>query len=247
MKSVKNVLLSVGILCSTIVFGQNNSIEFGVEGGGSLISLRGDGFVVDKNVNDVGFATGFSFLYHFNDHFSLKTNMFYERKGNEINYFYHELPFDKQDIYIKEKFENKYQLDYLTLPVLARYSFGKQKNFFVNAGGYVGYLLKSTLINNELPKVGRVEKDNTRSFSRLDFGITAGIGGQINLKDNLKLSIELRNSLGLQNIGKIDKENYNEGKGLILKKDGLSTNSTTMLIGLSYHLPKSTKNEKAIE
>ena len=241
------MFLTVCILCSTLLFGQTNTIEFGVEGGGSLISLMGDGFIIDKNVDDIGFATGFSLLYHVNDHFSLKTNLLYERKGNKIHFFYHELPFDKLDIYIKEELEIKYQLDYLTLPVLARYSFGKQKNFFVNAGGYVGYLLKSTSISSDVPKVGRVETDNTGSFSRLDFGITAGIGGQINLKDNLKLSIELRNSLGLQNIGKIDKENYNEGKSLIIKKDGLSTNATSLLIGLSYRLFTSTKSEETID
>lgn len=240
MRSIKLFFLSVGILCSTVLFGQINTIELGVEGGGSLISLRGNGFIVDKNATDVSFATGFSLLYHFNDHFSLKTNLLYERKGNRINYFYQELPFPKNDIYIKEELETQFSLDYLTLPVLVRYSLGKQKHFFVNAGGYVGYLLEAKGRSTEVPKVWqRSESEITDKFSRLDFGLVAGIGGQINLKNNIILSIELRNSLGLQNIGKEDNENYQGG--LIIKKDGLSTNSTSMLIGLSYRLSKSTK------
>jgi len=246
MRRIKLFFLSIGILCSTLLFGQSNTIELGVEGGGSLISLRGNGFVVDKNVTDVGVATGFSLLYHLNDHFSLKTNLFYERKGNEIKYFYHELPFTKNDIYIKDELETQFKLDYLTLPVLIRYSLGNQKRFFVNAGGYVGYLLNAKGISKALPKVwSRKETDLTEKVSRLDFGFVVGIGGQINLTNTVMLSIELRNSLGLQNIGKEDNENYEEG--LIIKKDGLSTNTTSMLIGLSYRLSRPAKSNDAID
>lgn len=249
MKNIKNVLLVGGILFSTLLLGQTNNIELGIEGGGSMVSLRGDGFLADENVNDIGFATGFSMLYHFNDHFSLKTNLFYERKGNKIEYFYNELPYDDLvEIYIKDELETKHQLDYLTLPVLARYSFGKQKNFFVNAGGYVGVLLKSAVISHNVPKHGRYESDITRRLSRMDFGLSTGIGGQINISNNLIMSMELRSNFGLQNIGKDDSENYNESNGmLIIKKDGLSTNATSLLLGVSYRLSKSTKNDETLD
>lgn len=245
MKSIKTLLLLIAVLYSTITFSQISKYEIGIEGGLSSVSLRGDGFIVDKSVADITFTTGFSLLYHFNDHFSLKTNMLYERKGNRINYFYHELPYATLDFHIKEELEAQYRLDYLTLPVLARYSFGKQNNFFVNAGGYLGYLLKSTVISNGVPKVGRKETENTERFSRLDFGFVVGVGGQVKLKSNIILSVELRNSLGFQNIGKEDDEYYQSS--LIIKKDGLSTNSTSLLIGLSYRLSKPTRGDDTID
>ncbi len=245
MKKINQLLLLITLLYSALAFSQVSKYEIGIEGGVSSVSLRGNGFVADKNVADVSFATGFSLLYHFNDRFSLKTNIFYERKGNTINYFYHELPFDKMDVYIKEELEAQYRLDYLTLPVLARYSFGKQNNFFVNAGGYIGYLLKSMVISSKFSKGGRQETDNTGQFSRLDFGFVSGVGGQVNLKKDIILSVELRNSLGLQNIGKEDDEYYQSD--LILKKDGLSTHTTSLLIGLSYRLSKSIKRDDVID
>ncbi len=248
MKNIKNVLLVGGILFSTLLLGQTNNIELGIEGGGSMVSLSGDGFIADRNVNDIGFVTGFSMLYHFNDHFSLKTNLFYERKGNMMKYFFNELPYDLVEIYIKDELETKHQLDYLTLPVLARYSFGKQKSFFVNAGGYVGTLLKSVVISHNVPKHGRYESDITRRLSRMDFGLSAGIGGQINITNNLIMSMELRSNFGLQNIGKDDSENYNDSKGLlIIKKDGLSNNTSSLLLGVSYRLSKSTKNDETLD
>lgn len=110
---------------------------------------------------------------------------------------------------------------------MARYSLGQGKNFFVNAGPYLGILLKHEQVYDAVNQLPEAKVDGTDDVQRIDYGFSVGLGGQVNLQDNLKLSLELRNNLGLYNVTKTPE--------VIIGGDAI-TNSTNILLGLSYLL-----------
>jgi len=69
-----------------------------------------------------------------------------------------------------------------------------------------------------------LEKDNTDNFERLDFGIATGLGVNFPIRNNIFMSLEVRNNLGLSNISSLPVGN--DGK--------IKTNSTNLLIGIAY-------------
>ena len=143
-----------------------------------------------------------SFQYAFNDRFAANVGLGFEMKGtqNESGSFY-----------------NRY--NYLLLPVKGKMNFGAGKNFFVEFGPYVGYLLTNTVL------VEGTKYHDDGSYKKVDFGISFGAGYRIVLAQNLGMTIKISNNLGLINIQKQDSEN----KKFI--------NSISILIGVVYCLP----------
>jgi hypothetical protein len=118
--------------------------------------------------------------------------------------------------------------DYLTIPILGRLTFGKKIEFYVNAGPYLGYLLKQKDITEASGEYPKTEIDNTDNFEKLDFGLTTGLGMNYPLLEKLLLTVEIRNNLGLTNTSSLPVAN-----------DGsIKTNSTSLLIGVTYRLGK---------
>lgn len=187
--------------------------------GPSLISLRGND-ILDKN-NDLsfGFSSGLSFQYNFPKLISIRTNISFERKGFTTQ----GSATDQNGNQIGEITVHSY-FDYLTIPILGRLTFGKKINFFVNAGPYIGYLIKQTNVTEAFSEYPKTETDNTDKFKRIDFGVTTGLGARIPIKSKIFLSIEIRNNLGLTNISSLP----------VVNDGSIKTNSTNVLFGIEY-------------
>jgi hypothetical protein len=94
----------------------------------------------------------------------------------------------------------------------------------VNAGPYIGYLIKQTDITEAFGEYSKTKNDNTDNYKRTDLGITTGLGARFPIKNKLFLSIEIRNNFGLTNISSVPVVN-----------DGvIKTNSTNLLFGIEY-------------
>jgi hypothetical protein len=199
--------------------GQNSKFEIGSEGGAGLISLRGDSrFSYDAAL---GFTGGISFQYNISGLFSLRTNISYEKKGakDKITYI---------DINGVEIGESSMHINnsYIVLPLLARFSFGKDIKFFVNGGPYFGYLIKSTYLYDAIAEVPEVKYDDTANKERFDFGLTAGTGVLFPVKKRVLISLEIRDNFGLSNIYDSDVS--------------LKNNSLSLLAGVAYRFGMST-------
>ena len=217
----KIILILIVSLFSHITFGQ---VYLGLETGPGLISLNGNDITEEFTDHTISFSAGLTFKYHFSQKSSLKTKLAFERKGAVTK-------FEVNDPFGNITGDGKLHLryNYLTIPLLYQFNFGNKVKFFINGGPYIGYLLKQ----KDVVKVDDLPKrtaDNTDDFERLDFGMTAGIGGMIPINNDLMLTTEIQNNWGLQNL---NKNTSSSSK--------LHTNATNLLFGIVYKLGQKKK------
>jgi len=132
----------------------------------------------------VDYSTGLSFQYNFTQTLSLRTGLAYERKGavdRNVTFT------DNNAIKLFSTDIHTYY-DYMILPFLVRASFGKRTAFFVNAGTYAGYLLQATYVYKD-PREGKTKFDFTNQTKKFDWGLSAGLGVSIPIKEKLMLPL----------------------------------------------------------
>ena len=204
-------------------FGQQESKHaLGFEGGAGVSFLRGLENIEEYHNPTLCYAAGINYQYSFNESFSFFSALDYERKGSVVN----ATATDQSGEPVGEIVAHA-NYDYLVLPLLARFSFGKQLKMFMNAGPYVGYLLKVTSVTDENDIIPHTELDVTDESYKYDFGISAGLGMKIPIKNKISFNVEVRNNLGLVNTRSAPIE---EEWGAV------KTNSTNLLLGVTYIL-----------
>lgn len=132
----------------------------------------GSGTLTESNTTNDSYSTfllGIQSNYQFNEKMTLKTDVYYTRYGAEndidFNYLY---------------------LDYLNIPVLAKYFIGNKNNFNIQLGPEFGFLMSSD-VNEE-------NVDNL--FNVFNFSGVLGVG--YDFKNNFTLAVSYR--AGLTNI-----------------------------------------------
>ncbi|WP_299822892.1 porin family protein [uncultured Pontibacter sp.] len=223
MNKILLVLGVVLILSSTVSFAQSNAIRIGIEGGPNRSSFWGNDFAEKGGYTKkaINFSSGVSFEYHFTDLLSFRSGLAFERKG---------VTFQVQQIdESRTKFgtaTGRSTYDYLTLPLLAKITLGDNPVFFVNAGPYLGYLLKQTNIIEDSDIQPGSREDRTGDNRKLDLGITTGLGAGVKVTDKVLVTMELRYNLGLYNISAVPV--YNNGE--------VRTKSANLLIGIAHRI-----------
>ena len=102
-------------------------------------------------------------------------------------------------------------LNYIEVPVLAHIYFGRRGRFFINAGPEVSFLLSESTSANfnpedmaslpDFPIKNRTnEQMNIAVSNRVDYGITAGLGGEFSINRRNAISLEARVYYGIGNI-----------------------------------------------
>ncbi len=223
MKTFLSILMALLFtLWGSAAYGQSNKFELGIEGGTTFASLYGNPFLDSLHRTSRSGVGGLFVQYHLNECFSLRTHVAYERKGSTIPNF------------VLDPIRNpgseatmRIAIDYLTLPLLLRATFGKKIPFYVNAGPYIGYLMGQS-ISVEVTGEGNTSIGGpSLPFRQLDAGITSGLGFSVPIQPQISLSFELRNNIGLLNIG--------DAPVTPAISDGnIKTNSTTLLAGIAY-------------
>lgn len=218
---MKNTLITLAFIAIGVTSPQaqtSNRYDWGIEGGPNLNTFRMSGnpfFSIEPAVYGSG---GFIFQYNTKKILSFKTGFSFQRKGYQI-----------KDLFFTDNMGNYTgsgkivaTLDYITLPLLVKASFGKKTQFFINAGPYAGFLLngKSRAFNGN--KV--VDEDNfTGDVNRFDFGVTGGIGIAVPIKESWRIHAEVRNYFGLMDL---DESAFSD----------LYTNTTDLRLGVVYRL-----------
>jgi hypothetical protein len=203
---------------------QIHRYEIGVNIGPNLTRLHGNGlsryydwrFTFTENV---------SFQYNLTKSFALYTNIAYESKGCTGKNM-KLIDSSGTNRGSNNPFDFNYQ--YLTMPVLIRYITSGQYKFFVNAGPYVGYLLKYVETLND------VEVNRTSDMHKIDLGFTTGIGTLLPVNDHWSVSIELRNSLGFYNVRKSQEIYQTAPVRPVTDLNPVTTTSTSLLFGAHY-------------
>jgi opacity protein-like surface antigen len=184
MKKLFTTLAILLGVCSVTLAQRNNNnpVEFGVNIG------YNDAYVIESsnyNSASVGGANfGFSAEYHFSDRWSIKGKLIYDQKGWGNGYITTTdgTTFDGVD----------FQLNYLTVPVMASWHFGRSRNWYLHFGPYAGFLLSAKESPDNL--------DVKDIFNSTDFGVAFGIGVKFPITNNVKLFIEEDGQGGISDI-----------------------------------------------
>lgn len=189
------------IFAAILVFGLSatsfaqakGDVEFGVNVGynSSTVSTTDDSAEAGN-----GFNVGVAADYYFSDRWSIKGKLIYDQKGWDKGFI--------TDLDSGNTFSTDYNLNYLTVPVMANWHFGKKRNWYLDFGPYVGFLLSA-----EDTRFGIDVKDG---FNTTDFGLAFGIGVKIPLSDKVKLSLEYDAQSGLSNVFKESDTNVLNGR-----------------------------------
>lgn len=129
-------------------------------------------------------ALNFAFVgeYYFSDRWGIKSKLIYDQKGWGNGYVVTE----------NENYITDYNVNYLTIPIMANWHFGSTRKWNLNFGPYVGFLLKA-----EDDKKGMDFKD---AFNSTDVGIALGIGYKFPVSDTTKIYIEYDEQYGFTDV-----------------------------------------------
>ncbi len=158
-------------------------VEFGVGLGVNFSTITNSD--LDANTG-TGLNVAFSGDYYFSDRWSIKAKLMYDQKGWNDAYYSNGIDEYRTDV----------NLNYLTIPVMANWHFGKNRQWYLNFGPYASFLTGA--------KETEGGDDVKDSFNTTDFGLELGIGVKIPLNDKLKLYLEYEDSAGFSDIGKGD-------------------------------------------
>ena len=222
---MKKIIFTTTLLLSTILLLAQNKVKIGVNSGLTYSNFRGNDTPVTGKKYGLDFMGGISLEYSLSEKLSIKTNLTYDKKTGIVksNYMY-QPSFDSPSIVVNQKVRNIY--NYLTIPILIKYNFGKNNSYFVNGGPFIGFLLNSKLkdVSKQTPSNFDYDQDTTDLNKKTDYGLSYGFGKLIPLNEKNDLVIELRQNLGLVNTS--DVFVYNNGE--------IKTNSFNLILGWSF-------------
>ena len=162
----------------------NGDIEFGVNLGLNVSNVS----TIDSDVNaksKISFNAGLSGEYYFSDRWGIKLKLIYDSKGWANGY----IEGDNNNTITTD-----FKLDYITVPLMANWHFGSNRNWYLNFGPYLGILTSA--------KDSKLKKDHKNAFNSTDFGLAFGIGYKFDVGSNTKLFIEYDAQSGFSEIFK---------------------------------------------
>lgn len=188
-KTIGILFLIVGFTSNTFAQQAKGDIELGADIGYNFSNALN---ALDYYGVNSGFNFGVATDYYFSNRWSIKGKLIYDQKG-----------WDDSDLLFLGTFpielDSKnivYSLNYLTVPVMANYHFGKKRNWYLNFGPYVGFLL------NAEDNLNRSDIQN--DIYSTDFGFDYGIGVKFPVSNELKFFLEFDEQVGMKNVLKDD-------------------------------------------
>jgi hypothetical protein len=216
---MKRILLSLVLLTAislTALCGQDFRFDIGVHGSPSLVFLSGNSFLKNNSKPTLGYMVGGHLQYNFRRIVSIRTEVNFESKGTHEN---------STTTYSQQV----HNFQYVNVPILLRLTFGHKLFFMINAGPYVGALIKD-VVTTEQAIGSSSTSDYTNNFSRFDAGLVGGLGLGVTIAKRLVISFEARQNFGLYDINRNTTVDGFAGT--------VRTNSTNFILGLSLKIGK---------
>jgi hypothetical protein len=154
-RPVRNLAFLFVLLLGVGGAGLAGQTHIGVQGGLSIPNIRGG-----NNVQSMGFTSrkgpyfGLFADFSLAPHFSFRAEINYASQGGKrdgMQAIITDLPTDlpvPPGLTLYADFHNETILDYIEIPLLAEYSWGNKPRFYVNAGPYVGFLLRAKVVTS---------------------------------------------------------------------------------------------------
>jgi len=153
-RRVRVAVTLVSFVVASAGFAPALDFSIGAHGGLSIPNIRGN----QTNIFTQGFGSregpffGIFVESRFSSHFSLVAELNYTSQGGQRNGLQPitmELPPGLEvppGTILYGNFHNETILDYIEIPVMARVTFGNRLRFFLNAGPYVGFLVRALAV-----------------------------------------------------------------------------------------------------
>src|ERR1700712_3495371 len=186
-KFITTLLILSGIYTAASAQTRNN-LEFGGNIGYNVTNITYSGFNDYDGYNYYlsRFNAGVSLEYYFSDRWGIKGKLIYDQKGGGNG----TLTFNDGS----EVDNVNFRLDYLTIPVMANWHFGRARNWYLHFGPYVGVLISA--------KESYTNTDIKDAFNSTDFGFAAGIGVKFPVSRSVKMFLEVDGQSGLTDLFK---------------------------------------------
>jgi hypothetical protein len=219
---MKKYWLALSILYCSNSFAQQHKFEYGIQTALNINSAYGNAVTSEYKSTLTGFGAGVHLRYNATSHAGIKATLQFDQNG----WSYRSVTFNGTGLAPLNKGDVLYKLNYINLPVLATYSFGKKIIFTTGAGFFTGVLVSDHFtikIKEPSPNTTTTKSSSTKSFN---FGIAAEAGIQIPLQSKLKLDIGLHDTYGLTNTL------INNGPN----KSVIKTNVFSFIVGVSMKM-----------
>ncbi|MGY4536362.1 hypothetical protein ACVW0P_000769 [Mucilaginibacter sp. UYNi724] len=182
MNKFFTTLIAVCVI-STASFSQTKGTnQFGIQVGYNATTVTASGYTNTDYRS--GFNAGIVMDHYFSNSWSIKTKALYDQKGWNSGYI--SSP--------SGSFTTNYQVDYVTVPIMANWHFGRTKNWYLNFGPYVGVLLNA--------KESAGGTDFKDYFNSTDVGLDLGIGVKFPVTNTSRFFIELNGAGGITDMVK---------------------------------------------
>lgn len=211
MNSIFNRILFVLFIFTLSCINQINAqthyssnVAIGVKGGMDFSEVFFNPHV--KQSFQPGMTAGIMVRYIEENHFGLIGELNFAQRGWKENFE-------------EEPFHYSRDLDFIDLCFLAHIFFGSRGRFFFNAGPQVGYFIgehvKSNFNPSEMgsipgfPNINRINQQMVEPTNiKVDYGISAGLGGEFNINKRNSINVECRFYFGLANIFSTKRADY---------------------------------------
>ena len=172
MRKFFTTILILSSFSATVYSQTKGYVELGANLGYNLSNVAVNPYTSNYSFRS-GFNLGVSGEYYFSEKWGIAAKLLYDEKGWNDGFIY---------FLNQPKQTTNYQLNYITVPIMAALHFGKTKNWYARAGFYTGFLLdaKETSANTNLKAI----------FNGVDFGGAAAIGVKFHLTDKVKFFVE---------------------------------------------------------
>jgi len=218
-----------GILLLNIIFSSASlyaQYAVGIKGGVNFCNYGGR-YITSNYEDKITVPLGVLVQFQTNSWFSVQSELNFDPKG--ANY---SLVKTSESFYTEEYKDFEESLNYLTIPVLAKFDIGKKYRVFGYTGIYLSYLLSANIqgtyirtnnfdpLDEEITKVARDYKSDIDNF---DFGAVLGMGADFSITGQIAAFIDGRFNWGWANVAQ-------QGQGNVFN------NTWSINLGLVYKL-----------
>lgn len=181
--------------------------------------IAGPNYAGYSDISDIGVDSKVAFLAGINseirlsDKVFLTADLYFERKRAESGVI-------AQNLFTGTNIEMIVQNDYVVLPVKVKFEFRKNDTFYLTGGVFAAYLVNSYFYE------GFGNTSSSDSFKDMDYGLCLGVGKTFNITPTSRITLEIRESLGVANVsGRFD-----------FATQSIKTNSLSLICGYSFDL-----------
>ena len=186
INQMKKITLLAALFLLSLVSLQAQDLNFGVKGGVNFASITGD--ETDDLDGKTAFHLGVVAELALSENLAIQPELLYSAQGAKS---------EGSDTWdgMTESWEYKYKLDYLSIPILAKYYVTPALNLHV--GPQVSFLINSEAEGEySYDGVTESETEDLEDVKSLDLALSAGVGYQL----NMGVFFNARYNLGLSNL-----------------------------------------------